>query len=363
MKIRRLSALLFAVLLLLSSCADKESVRADTSQGAKSEITVAVIRDGELSALTGAAEGASRGARDFCNREGLRCLELTASDQSDGAIVSAIRSAISQGASAIICSGYFMSRAVLVIENEYPDVSFLCIDTMAPDDAFDEHLSQNVHFVVPDYADAGYLAGRVSAKYGGRHAFSAMMRMDTVLDCLSGYVQGISEGTGGADILVSVDAGYGISGDGDLMTEVISDLLYERGADAVTAYGALIYPCSVAANEHGAKYISIFDTSYDAASRLPSPVFDAATSVSSCLGRLYSGGMKWGARDAGTCSEEGIAEGTIKLSGDDALFDEITSGVNSGEIRIKRAGTFENVGAENVNIIYITDTEDLYEGS
>ncbi len=363
MRTRRLLAAIFVVLMLLSSCADKPDVRADTRQGAKEEIAIAFIESGETSVLTGADGDAKRATREFCLSHGLRFIELAVTGQNDASRDAAVRSAVSEGAAAVVCTGYFASRVVLVTGKEYPEVSFLCIDTVAPEAELDEYVPKNVHFVVPDYADAGYLAGRVSAKYAKTPAFSAMMRMDSVLDCLSGYVQGISEGADGAEILVSVDAGHGTDGTGRLMTEVASDLLYERGADAVTAFGALIYPCSVAAKAHAANYISVFDTSYDASSRLPSPVFDAASSVTSCLGRLYSGGMKWGARDAGTCTEEGIAEGAITLFGDDGLFDTVKSGVDSGTLKIKRAGTFDEIGADNVKITYITDTEDLYEGS
>lgn len=362
MKTLRLLALALSCALLLLSCADRQGARTDTLPSAKDEVAVAFIDGGEKSALTGAADGAKRGTGDFCNSHGFRFIELACAKQNDASRAAAIRSAVSSGACAIVCTGYYMSRAVIGAGNEYPNVSFLCLDTMAPEAELDETLSSNVHFVVPDCADAGYLSGRVSAKYAKVHAFSAMMRMDTVLDCLCGFVQGISDG-GGAEILVSVDAGLGANDAGKLMTEVMSDLLYERGADAVTAYGALIYPCSVSAGAHGEKYISIFDMSYDASSRLPSPVFDCAASVTSCLGRLYSNGMKWSARDAGTCSEEGISEGSVKLIGDDVLYDEVKSGVDSGRIRIKRAETFDGVGAENVKITYITDTEDPYEGS
>ena len=189
-----------------------------------------------------------------------------------------------------------------------------------------------------------------------------MMRNDSVLDCLSGFVQGISDGTNGAEVFVSVDAGIGVAEGGELMINAASDALFDLGADVTTAHGALRYPCSVSAKNHGAKFITIFDDpAVDRTCLLPSPVFDHAASVASCLGRLASSGMKWGARDAGTCSEEGISEGSVKLSSDEELFGAIKSDVDSGKIKVIRTDSFDGIAADGVTITYIT--EDQYEGS
>ena len=356
MKLLRIASALLcaAIAASFASCSDRPSDAVTTDEsGGDTTYCVAYIRDAALPALDGANNSASDEVRSFCDANSIEYLEYEVKVSDGDARAEAVARATDDGADLVVGVGYYFSRTVIDIQRDFPDTYFLVLGTEPPDADHGETLSERVHFSSPDMTEAGYLAGRVAAKYAKSPAFSSMMETDRALECFSGCVAGLSDGADGTTLLVSTAPGIGQMND-FYTTDEVSQRLYGAGSDVVIAFGAMIYPASVAAAKNGGEFIALCpDDGVDGANMLPSPVFDYAASAKANLTRFVSSGMKWSAKDAGVCSLEGVEDGALTLSPYDRLMDEI----GDGPIYVAPADPHEDAPGDGVNYNYLVSIE------
>jgi len=343
-------------------------IEESSSAGDVKPLRVAIVRDVLLPSNVRADDGIELSLKEYCENAKIDFAVFETSEDTDAARLEAMMSAASSGADIVVCAGYYMNTAVLDIQDEFRDVSFLCVGAVVPDEDLGEELSDNVHLEVFSEADACFMAGYIAVSSGAeRPAFTSAKNSEISALCFGGFADGASCAAselgidtvtvmcGLADFFYSEEDEFGNTLSG---FDVMSSRLIDEGCDVISAYGASAYPACVAADAAGVNVISVcadFDEDFGAISSCVK--YDYGKSAVMALKRFCTNGGKWSVRDAGTYSVVGIAEGCIQVLRDDDAQDinQIESAVKSGEVQIVRHESFDSITPDRVEINYIND--------
>jgi basic membrane lipoprotein Med (substrate-binding protein (PBP1-ABC) superfamily) len=148
------------------------------------------------------------------------------------------------GATVVVAVGPAGAEAALAVAGEHPSVLFLILDETLPDGA-----PANVHGLVFDDAEAGYLAGVVAAGVSdtGTVGFVAGVKNDPAA---AGYLAGLEDGARQGSSAATVDVVYAGSSQDPQKGRAAVDGLADSGAGSVvampdlTGYGAMRQACT-----------------------------------------------------------------------------------------------------------------------
>ena len=103
-----------------------------------------------------------------------------------------IKTAVENGAKVIVCPGYLFEEAIYNVQDEYPEVNFLLLDGEPHNaDYSDYKTGSNVHNILYQEEQAGYLAGYAAVKDGyTKLGFLGGMAVPAVIRYGYGFVQG-----------------------------------------------------------------------------------------------------------------------------------------------------------------------------
>ncbi len=360
-QIRRFAALILTIVLAFSLFAcgkgDGEAPGTDGTTTLELDLKIALInnviegeellRDGDI----------ANAVRVFCEKRGFAFAEYKNENSGDAAIVEVIDHAISEGADVVVGAGYFVKDAILYAQSMYSNTEFLILSVDLPVEG-PEDVLPNTHFVTFSKEDAAFVAGYIAERLERRVSLAALADTLVTPVYFGGFAAGVS--------CAANDFGYSdaeavfccrsyVTDDGFVRS---AERLIDEGITTVAAIGPEVFSAEKASGGT-ARVISVckdVDDKYGVL--LPSPMYDYGTAAVAALDRLASCGGKWSAKDAGSISTVGVAEGAIKLAFADESFtyddfEALAARFRSSELKAPYAESMDEITADNVTIDFL----------
>ena len=265
-------------------------------------------------------EGAWNGVKNYAEANGIAYAYYRPSEDSTAARVETIGTAIDKGAKIVVCPGYLFAEAIGQAQTKYPDVQFLLLDTKPSNaDGSDAVISPNVHCILYQEEQAGYLAGYATVMDGyTKLGFLGGMAVPAVVRYGYGYVQGAEAAAKELGLKAgTIEMKYWYCGGFGPTDEIKTKMSgwYTAGTEVVFACGGGIFLSATAAAEAaGGKVIGVdSDQSALSPTFITSAMKDLPNSVNLALTSAYANGGKWSADYAGKTAVLGAADNCVGL--------------------------------------------------
>ena len=314
-------------------------------------------------------QGAWEGVVKFCEEKGLKQGEgynyYRPSEDSTEARVETINNAIKDGATVVVCPGYLFEEALYTVQVDHPETMFLLLDGEPHDANYEYKTEANVHNILYQEEQAGYLAGYAAVKDGYKKlGFLGGMAVPAVIRYGYGFVQGCNAAAEEMGIAGEVSVKYWYAG-GFAPTDDIQIKMagwYSDGTEIVFSCGGGIYLSAVAAaNAAGAKVIGVdVDQSAEADCIVTSAMKGLTNSVVIALKNAWDNGGKWSADYAGKTDVLGAKDDCVGLPTADGSwrlstftvdqYNELFAKVKDGTIAI--SNDTENAPAVTITVDY-----------
>ncbi|MDD3129789.1 MAG: BMP family ABC transporter substrate-binding protein [Candidatus Izemoplasmatales bacterium] len=274
-------------------------------------------------------QGAYEGVQNYATEMGIEYGYLKPTDATDAYYISAIETAINDGATVIVTPGYLFEPAINIVQSQFPDVKFILLDGN-PANATDGTLGENVYSIFYAEEQVGFLAGYVAVMEGWRHlGFMGGMAVPAVQRYGHGYVQGAAkaaEELGLAADAITIE--YLYTGDFVASPEVqaAAATMYSNGVDVIFACGGAVgQSVMAAAAKAGDKHVIGVDVdqSADSPTVVTSAMKSLSLSVEQALQAIYEDGT-WEEDFGGVSVILGAAEGGVGMPEDFSKFDNFT---------------------------------------
>lgn len=228
-----------------------------------------------------------------------------------------VERAAQENARIIVCAGDIFGQAVGVLQDAYPQTSFLLIDSV-PHDLEGEELSiaENVHCVLFHEEEAGYLAGYMAVWEGYRQlGFMGGRPEPAVLRYGYGYLQGIDAAAKDLSLDdVTVNYWYADTFSPDIAVREKADGWYENGTQVIFACGGGLDESvlEAAENQDGLLIGVDVDQCRDSDRVLTSAVKNIGSAVTDTLDSFYANGG-WNSGRSGQVKRYGVDEGCAAI--------------------------------------------------
>lgn len=385
-KIFSLLSLLLALALAASlcSCGGQESSSVTPNDPAMMDdsvytLTAAQVEtpldgDGALIALAAGSDGIEtgtgaavwRGVQNFCQNFNFTAQAFVAQEQGTDAAAEALRSAAESGAELVVCYGSDLAAALYHIQDNYPTVSYLCLDDEPHAAGYtDYRTASNVHCVLFREEQAGYLAGYAAVREGNTSmAFLGGQPLPGVVRYATGFVQGAEDAAVDLGVQVYIRIWYSsIASSSEELTDYVSGWFDEGFQLVMTAGGDLTESCIEAAKRQQRAISSyVISSDWDQTTRdetvLTAAVKCYSTVVQNQLYDFWCAGG-WDQDSAGATERVGAADGAVELplqrwrftrfTG--AEYQEIYRRLRTGEVKVERyADTTDLPVTHNVTV-------------
>lgn len=228
----------------------------------------------------------------------------------------AVRAA-EDGARLLVCGGNMFGEAVGALQNIYPQISFLLIDSLPLDNAGEElPIGENVHCILFHEEQAGYLAGYMAVWEGYRNlGFVGGRQEPGVLRYGYGYLQGIDAAAKDLSLDdVSVNYWYADTYTPDISVREKTDGWYADGTQIIFVCGGGLYESVLEAAENQDGMLIGVDVDQCRISDrfLTSAVKNIGAAVTDALDEYYASGG-WPEEDAGQVKRYGVEDGCAAI--------------------------------------------------
>jgi basic membrane protein A len=265
-------------------------------------------------------EGAWRGVKAFAEERKVTYNYYRPSEDSKNARIESMKSAIEKGAKMIVCPGYLFEEAIYDIQDQYQNVAFLLLDGEPHNADYSVYkTAKNVHCILYQEEQAGYLAGYAAVKEGYRNlGFIGGINVPAVIRFGYGYIIGADEAAqeldlGQGAVKIKYDYAGGFNATDDLKSKM--DSWYTGGTEVVFACGGAIYlSVTKAAEEQNKKVIGVdSDQAAESETIITSAMKDLTQSVKLALTSFYENGLKWDDNRGGKTAVLGAKDKAIGL--------------------------------------------------
>ena len=298
-------------------------------------------------------QSAWEGVVEFAEANGYTKAYYRPSEDSTTARMESIKTAVEKGAKVIVCPGYLFEEAIYNVQDEYPEVNFLLLDGEPHNaDYSDYKTGSNVHNILYQEEQAGYLAGYAAVKDGyTKLGFLGGMAVPAVIRYGYGFVQGADAAA--AEMNEQIEIKYWYSGSFDESDDIKVKMSgwYSEGTEVVFSCGGGIYlSACAAAEEAGAKVIGVdVDQYYVSDTVITSAMKELKHSVVLALTDLYANDCVWPEAYAGTTATLGAADNCVGLPTADTSwrlntftveeYEQLFEAIKSGEIVVSNDTT------------------------
>lgn len=264
-------------------------------------------------------QSAWEGVLDYATNNNVSYAYYRPSEDSNDARVESIKAAISKGAKVVVLPGYLFADAAAVVQNEYPDVSFILVDTAPAGE-----VGKNTYSLLYQEEQSGYLAGYAIVKEGyTKLGFLGGMAVPAVVRFGYGFVQGADAAAKELSVKPEIKYWYAdaFTPNDDIKTKM--NAWFTDGTEVVFSCGGGIYLSALAAAEesgHG-KLIGV-DNNQGAESELiiTSAMKRMAFTISKALARIYENNVKLPEDMQGAVVTLGAVDDGIGLPTDEASW-------------------------------------------
>lgn len=273
-------------------------------------VAVGPVEDGAYN------EAVYNGVRMYALGSGTSFSYYNVESASSGGCQAALERAAAENAGLIVCAGDAFGRAVGAIQEKYPQVSFLLIDSQPMDEAGEPlPAAGNVHSIAFREEQAGYLAGYMAVWEGYRSlGFVGGKEEPDVQRYGYGYLQGIDAAARDLS-LTDVKVNYWYAGTFSPNDSVRKRAArwYAEGVQVIFACGGLYASVLEAAEAADGLLIgSDVDRSRVSKRFLTSAVKNIGQAVITTLDDYYAAGG-WSAAEAGQLRRFGVEEGCAAI--------------------------------------------------
>ncbi len=191
------------------------------------------------------------GVKEYAEENGKTYAYYQPSEDSTDARVESITTAVEKGAKAVVLPGYLFADAVSQVQDLYPEVTFIVIDTAPTGTA-----SANTYSILYQEEQAGFLAGYAAVKDGyTRLGFLGGMAVPAVVRYGFGFVQGADTAAREMSIQVDIKYWYANSFAPNDSIKTKMDGWFTEGTEVVFACGGGIFLSALAAANEADKVI------------------------------------------------------------------------------------------------------------
>lgn len=274
-------------------------------------------------------QGAYEGVEAYATAQGIAYDYVKPLDATNEYYISAIETAINDGATVIVTPGYLFETPINAVQGDYPDVKFILLDGN-PENATDGTLEDNVYSVFYAEEEAGFLAGYASVMEGYRHlGFMGGLAVPAVQRFGHGYVQGVAQAAEElelADDAITIE--YLYTGDFQATPEVkaAAASMFSTGVEVIFACGGAVgQSVMAAAGAADAKVIGVdVDQSADSETVITSAMKSLAISVEQALEAIFET-SEWEASFGGESVVLDASADGVALPSDFSRFDNFTA--------------------------------------
>ena len=282
-------------------------------------------------------QGTWEGIRLYAGVNDKTCNYYQPTSQDDSAYYAAIKKGIQNGADIVILPGYAFEFVVGDAQADFPEVSFVLLDSNPADGAAD-----NTVGITFAEEQAGYLAGYAAVADGyTRLGFIGGSPVPGVTGYGFGYVQGANDAA--KNLHKEVQMRYAYNGqfvENDEARALAGDW-YANGTEVIFACGgAMNRSVFAAAEEMGGKTIGVdVDQSGVSNTVITSAIKGLGAAAGQTLEQFYAGNFP-----GGQSLVMGIPEGAVGLAMENARFkafsqadyEELLRTITSGEVTVAR---------------------------
>lgn len=245
--------MLFAVVAVVAACEPVDD-----------GVTVALVTDvGDITDQS-FNQTTWEAVKDYCEENKIGYKYYRPTEDSTAKRVESMEQAAADGAKIIVCPGYLFETAIYEVQGSdtFKDVKFLLLDGEPHDADYNYDTKDNVHCILFQEEQAGYLAGYAAVKDGEtKLGFLGGMAVPAVQRFGFGYIQGIQDAA--KELNVSAEVWYAYGGQFFGAPEITSamDGWFANGIDTIFACGGGIYTSAADAilnsNNPNAKLIGV----------------------------------------------------------------------------------------------------------
>ena len=362
---KKIIALVLAMVMMLSFAA----CGSDNGGENAGEYAVAMITDyGDINDQS-FNQTTYEACKEFCEAEGLNFEYFKPASDSDEDRISMIDNAVDSGYNVIVLPGYAFAPAVIATAENYPEVTFICLD-IGEGDLGDWAIPENVYSAVYQEEISGYFAGYAAVKLGYTElGYCGGMAVPAVIRFGYGFLQGADAAAAEDGVDVNVVWGYANQFYGDADVTAVMDTWYGEGTELVFACGGGVYTSvAEAAAKVGGKVIGvdvdqapIIDGAYGEGMTVTSAMKGLAPTVKTMLAKVLAGEFVGGQIENLGLVSENPEENYVQLPAStqwadgftEADYEALVAAILNGEVVVNNDITI--TPADNCTVISIND--------
>ena len=276
---KKILAMLLALVMVLSLAACGGSEKKEEAAGAKTEYKIAMVTDyGDITDQS-FNQTTWEACIAFGEANGVEYKYYKPTTNDTAGRVASVELAIAEGYNVIVMPGYAFGGTIAEVSANYPDVKFVALDVAKGDlleggvalkgESYDYNpdnwnltdyvYMDNVYCAIYQEELSGYMAGYAAVKLGyTKLGFLGGMAVPAVIRFGYGFVQGADAAAAELGITIDMKYAYGNQFYGDADITAVMDTWYADGTEAVFACGGGIYTSSAeAAKKVGGKIIGV----------------------------------------------------------------------------------------------------------
>ncbi|MCI9139492.1 MAG: BMP family ABC transporter substrate-binding protein [Lachnospiraceae bacterium] len=277
--------------------------------------------------------------------------------------VETIGLAIEGGAKLVVCPGFLFEEPIYIVQDEYPDVTFILIDGEPHNaDNSDRKTNTNVLPILFQEDQAGFLAGYAAVKEGYTNlGFMGGMAVPAVIRYGYGYIQGAEAAAKEMNVPVTLTYHYTGNFDATPEAKAMAASWYKNGTEVIFGCGGAVgNSVMAAAEEAGAKVIGVdVDQSSESETVITSAVKLLSNSVYDGVKSYYDGSFKGGATAVLTVENNGLGlsmESSKFETFTQEDYDAVYAKLAGGEFTINNSiedGTTKDLTLEKVTVSFV----------
>lgn len=337
----------------------------ETSGNNKSQIVL--ITDGSEKSVQDSSynESVYNGISEYAVGHNKSYAYIIPETETTEAYLSSIDQAAANGAEIIVCPGSAFEEAIYQAQTDHPNTAFILFDGTPHDADFNYSQSGNVHTVLFQEEQAGYLAGYGTVMDGyTKLGFAGGKQVPSVVRYGYGFIQGADAAAEKLNVNISIKYTYTNSflPTDDLTTEM--EAWYKDGTEVIFSCGGMMYQSVFqAAEDMHAKVIGVdADQSKISDTVLTSAVKNLGSISQSLLSDFYDNDKAWPKTDAGTLTVVGANDDAVGLPTADGTwkFAEFTvdeynalyTGMKDGKLVISNEVDVQPTVSDNTSVDY-----------
>ncbi len=341
----------------------EEPQAADSGTGNEGGAELALVTDLGTIDDKSFNQGSWEGLKKYGDENSISYKYYQPQEGTTSSYVETIGLAIEGGAKLVVCPGFLFEEPIYIVQDEYPDVTFILIDGEPHNgDNSDRKTNTNVLPILFQEDQAGFLAGYAAVKEGYTNlGFMGGMAVPAVIRYGYGYIQGAEAAAKEMNVPVTVTYHYTGNFDATPEAKAMAASWYKNGTEVIFGCGGAVgNSVMAAAEEAGAKVIGVdVDQSSESETVITSAVKLLSNSVYDGVKSYYDGSFKGGATTVLTVENNGLG-----LSMESSKFETFTQGdydavyakLEGGEFKINNSiedGTTKELTLEKVTVSFV----------